>query len=1075
MRHPDRSRRSPVAARLAAAWSLAIALPLAAAAAAQPAAKPAKPPELPAGVGPADLSPAERAAVALAVSYLAEGPAAWQRRLAADSPWRALPAVGAEAEIAARVGPRDGRVRWMLMRPGPGAAEGAVALAVEHPSGMEEVLWLQLAEGDDWRLRELRTLSEPWPAAPADIPEYDRLTERHPGRVVVLPGPPGGPRAGRAGGAPAAAMVAATALLLVAAGAGLARRRAAAALPAAALALLATASCHGEGSGGAAGGIGASAAASSLGALAPLRAALAEGRTSEELQPLFAAVAGQGVAADVARLWRADLLLRQFRVNEAERVLTTFAAGSPYPLADLLRARLAIMRRDAAAALDAYEAVRAVGADHDGLRLEAAAVASALGFDEEADRIFGRLAALGSRLAAPYYAAAELAVVEERPDEGEAFFLAAWQLQPLTREELFSNPLLADLCARETVFASLDLGAMDEPRVAPRPAGLEPLTLPAGGAAAVSGDLLRVDLGDAELWVPGGGAMAPTGIAPEAPSELERRDRVAALAELATLGELAASPSVFGQPALRRRLELAATGLAEQERWPEIVELTAHLPAYEGRLPPLLTRLRAAALARGEQRRPAVDLLVRLARSDKDHGRRDAGALYQLADLLVREGEYDLAIRVLKRANAVSGRDGGAVRVRQVEMEQRLAAAHLSLETEHFRLRYPRVSGEGYARQVAWVLEEERRRLLRWIPVADPRPIDVDLYPVHEFLASYATALDVVGLFDGRVRVPFADLRSLHPELVSILSHEVAHAMITQATGDRAPRWLQEGLAQHVEMARQPTNPYPDLTEVRRTLSLTSVEQALAGFAHPELVGMSYAQAAWVVHYLEAEHGVRSIHRLLAALGAGADEAEALQEATKGGAAELDAGVRRWATSEAPRVWPASLRRYDREAEHAELRGVAPEQLAVAAANAPAAAVRPGAHPAPVTQAPQAGPATAPDMPTWHDGYAAGTRAAKGALGPVVGYYRSGGDGGGVETACRQLRVAVDGVLDQPALLAAPDRRVALALRNAFGELRQLAVACEAGRHDAARQHLERSQSYLGHAASVMSRYGLRP
>ena len=86
-------------------------------------------------------------------------------------------------------------------------------------------------------------------------------------------------------------------------------------------------------------------------------------------------------------------------------------------------------------------------------------------------------------------------------------------------------------------------------------------------------------------------------------------------------------------------------------------------------------------------------------------------------------------------------------------------------------------------------------------------------------------------------------------------------------------------------------------------------------------------------------------------------------------------------------------------------------------------------------------------MPAWHGRYAIGTRVAKAALAPVVADYRNGTTGSEVAAACRQLRVAVDGVLDRRELLSAPDRRVALALRNAFGELRQLAAACEAGRH----------------------------
>src|SRR4029078_6296910 len=150
------------------------------------------------------------------------------------------------------------------------------------------------------------------------------------------------------------------------------------------------------------------------------------------------------------------------------------------------------------------------------------------------------------------------------------------------------------------------------------------------------------------------------------------------------------------------------------------------------RRPPHTPRRRAAALARSGRAHDAFELLVRLAQDDKLHGRRDTGTLYQLAYAVVREQQFDLALKVLHRANAISGLSGGEARERQVRMEKKLAEAHETFETNYFRIRYPRLTGKVYAQQLAIVLEEERKRVSRWIPGAKQQPGAGHLYPVTD-------------------------------------------------------------------------------------------------------------------------------------------------------------------------------------------------------------------------------------------------------------------------------------------------------------------------------------------------------
>ena len=121
---------------------------------------------------PRPISPAERAAVQLALDYFSRGSEAWVAALSSDSWLKSLSPADAKAEIEARAGPVDG-ADWVLATAGSDLKDRLAVFVVEYPSGLETRLFLDLAkEGSAWRLRDLRTWSQrqpvtaPSPASP---------------------------------------------------------------------------------------------------------------------------------------------------------------------------------------------------------------------------------------------------------------------------------------------------------------------------------------------------------------------------------------------------------------------------------------------------------------------------------------------------------------------------------------------------------------------------------------------------------------------------------------------------------------------------------------------------------------------------------------------------------------------------------------------------------------------------------------------------------------------------------------------------------------------------------------------
>ncbi|HVT59193.1 MAG TPA: hypothetical protein VHR45_12415 [Thermoanaerobaculia bacterium] len=953
-----RAKPAPVvfAAALASGWlGAAAGAPAAAAVAAQS--------------GPRPLTAAERQAVQLAAEYMIGGAPAWLDQLSRGSALRRLGREAALAEIEVRAGPPAG-ARWeMRTTPADFARHGAV-WSIDFPSGVDETLQLDLVEeGGGWKIDSLRISAEPDPdalvpvrdsgdRAPSESTAESRSERAASASSDDLARKSSDPAMGAASRPfgiwrlviPAAAGAAGLALLVSAVllrrrpvpaappppsrgGAGVAYRRG----PAASLALQAMIVAGGVAllavalfglwrgleqaraatrqTAAAATGRSAASSAGELRPLLGLRRALTQagGGETGATPEVAGAAPAEGSAGSVALLWRAQRrLLAATDLDGAEAILRRFPVPGRLPLAELLRARLGLLRLREMDAGTAYERALTIGVRHEGLLLEAAAALYILGFENHGKSYLRQLRSLGARSAESYYALAETAVADNQMHDAYENFRLGWRLQPVERGEILGQPLTAYLLIDREVRSLLMLGQVAEPAPACAGAGSRALALPPGVGARLLGEVLRLSGGSAEVTVPGACDLAPAGTPVESAADWNRRREAAALARLPELMASARSPGALAQPALRRQTEEAALALAEHDRWREIVELTESLAQAGSILPPHLVRLRAAALQRTARRDEARQLLIRLAMGDKAAHRPDPGGLYQLAGLMASAGDFDAAIRLVVKANSELPTPARNERVLQLQMEKRLAASAAQWKSAHFDIRYPGVRGQSFATEVARILEAERLRLQKWIPGdAGGELVEVHLLPYEDFEIAYSQGGFVLGMFDELIRVPLGSVRRFNPFVVSILSHELAHALIARRTGGMAPRWFHEGLARHIQMVQDHVNPIPEYRAHGLLLSFPLIEPALEGFASPEWTSAAYDEAQWTMHYIETRYGVAGIHRLLDAYRAGKTTEEALASAFGTGLERFDHEVWDWCTTKAPSAWVPALVHYE--------------------------------------------------------------------------------------------------------------------------------------------------------------------
>ncbi len=860
----------------------------------------------PLGAAPRPLTEAETAALGLATRYLSGGAAAWWDELAEAAPLRRLGREAAEAEIEVRAGSVEGS-RWTLQTAVEADADAAF-IRIEYPTGADDTLTLSfLRQAGELRLFEVRIAAEPAPPGPGV------------GAVVARPSRPAA-----AAGGPGSRLAGTAAVLgLLLAGTMAARRRPrllAAAVPVVALLLSVGGGCgpgadrppagspaaEAESAGPAADPAG---EAPELRELAELRRALTAGGALE-------AAAETGPPADprarAALLWRTQRLLAAQDLNAAAELLDLLPTPGQVPLTELLRARLAVQRLDEIEAGLAYERALESGGVHDGLLLEAAQAFSLLGFETRAERYFEDLRRLGSRDAEVYYSLAQYTARDGRGKQAVELLETAWALNPVERREILERPLLAALVSDFSVRDLLAVASPLEPAArcdaAPRGAGLE---LPLEAASRVLGRLLEIEIGGARLEVPAGCALAPLEAAVyDAASWRERRE-VLVLAELPALLEAVRSPGALGRPTLQRRLEEAVEALSSRNRWQELVDLTAGIESQIARVPTGLVQWRADALQRLGRESEARTLLVALAHNNVAQRRWNPGALYQLADLLAAQEEYDLAIRLVARANSQMPVEGSEFRLRELRLEQRLARSFAVHRTAAFEIRYPAGRNSYLAERVGEILEAERQRLGRWIPARSGSRIEVHLLPWTDFQSTWTQNVEILGLYDGKIRLPFADVVAFIPEVVAIMTHELAHALIAEHTGNQAPKWFHEGLAQHVQMVQARLNPIQGYQIKRNLLAFPLLESVLKSFASPVMVGVAYDEALWTLHFIEERFGRRAIRGLLDEFAAGSTTQRAIESVFGRSLEEFDRELWRWCLEEAPAAWSTEVVRYD--------------------------------------------------------------------------------------------------------------------------------------------------------------------
>lgn len=326
-----------------------------------------------------------------------------------------------------------------------------------------------------------------------------------------------------------------------------------------------------------------------------------------------------------------------------------------------------------------------------------------------------------------------------------------------------------------------------------------------------------------------------------------------------------------------------------------------------------------ASLAAGEGE-AAQTLLTRYL---SEHPRTDA--IVELEVLAAfYSGDYDGAAVGVKELRAGGGANDLGFLADVIVRTQETVQHYETFRSGNIEIRYAPGPDEILVPYAVDTLKAASDAIEQELGVRMVSPIRLEIYPDAESLAEVSTlsieAIRNTGTIAlckwGRLMIasPRALLRG-YPWLDTI-AHEYVHLLVTKATVDRAPVWLQEGLAKmletrwrldHVALPRNPASDRLLLTAAAsdELLEFDQLHPSIALLPSQRDAALAFAQVSSFMERFYNEHGAEGIRQSLRDIASGMDAREALAKASETKWASLE---RSWKKDLAGRPTPPPAR-----------------------------------------------------------------------------------------------------------------------------------------------------------------------
>ncbi|MGC1201760.1 MAG: peptidase MA family metallohydrolase, partial [Candidatus Acidiferrales bacterium] len=249
----------------------------------------------------------------------------------------------------------------------------------------------------------------------------------------------------------------------------------------------------------------------------------------------------------------------------------------------------------------------------------------------------------------------------------------------------------------------------------------------------------------------------------------------------------------------------------------------------------------------------------------------------------------DQAVEEWKRAEEIHADPDVERALEKAERDKNEEESYREGQTAHFTLKYTGGATPDLAKGILRVLEEDFDDLSSQLDYTPQEQIAVILYTEQAFAditraPSWAGAIN-----DGRIRVPVQGLTSVTPDLARVLKHELTHSFVGQKSSNRAPTWMQEGVAQYMEGRRSASSADALVNAAAQGMPprLETLEGSWMGLSG-DSAALAYAWALAAVESMVEQGGMSDVSRLLDRIATAGSTEDAMRDVLHEDYSDLD-------------------------------------------------------------------------------------------------------------------------------------------------------------------------------------------
>jgi hypothetical protein len=330
------------------------------------------------------------------------------------------------------------------------------------------------------------------------------------------------------------------------------------------------------------------------------------------------------------------------------------------------------------------------------------------------------------------------------------------------------------------------------------------------------------------------------------------------------------------------------------------------------------TRADGVSLTALRARAKILELLLEDASKILDGAGDDAAVVIERARLALYRGDCDAASALLDRPDLAENEMATELMPIAKGCARATAAAVVKSDPRGVVVRFQDSADVALFPLLADTALAVRDVLARDLGTRLPDPIFIDLVRDQLSLAALSGLPERAAKTTGTVAVAkWGRVLMISPRATRVgfpwldtLAHEMTHLVLSQATRDRAPLWLQEGVAKREEIRWRPRNAFdgiPSHHDVAATgidrglgLALTGLGPSIAMLPSAEHAMVAFAEVSSFIEYWVDNAGEGALPKLLATIRDAGPLTKAEEAIRETSGATLEEWEKRW------RAWLAT-------------------------------------------------------------------------------------------------------------------------------------------------------------------------